>query len=68
MTFVITRCCGAGRRVAKNGSCCRARQWTDAAGNTRYAKLIDFGSDHSERAFARAALKAVRELNAKTPR
>jgi hypothetical protein len=44
------------------------RHWTDAAGNTHYQKLIDFGSDRSERAFARAALKAVRELNAKTPR
>jgi hypothetical protein len=29
------------------------RQWTDRDGNTRYAKLIAFGSDKSDRAFQR---------------
>jgi hypothetical protein len=44
------------------------RQWTDRDGNTRYAKLIGFGSDKTERAFQRAALHAVRELAERTPR
>jgi hypothetical protein len=44
------------------------RQWVDGAGVVRYAKLIGFGSDKTERAFQRAALQAVRELDPRTPR
>jgi hypothetical protein len=44
------------------------RAWTDRDGNTRYAKLIGFGSDKTEQAFVRGALQAVRELDARTPR
>jgi hypothetical protein len=43
------------------------RRWSASDGSTHHSKLISFGSDKTARAFQRAALKAVRELDERTP-
>jgi hypothetical protein len=43
------------------------RQWTASDGTTHYSELISFGSDKTARAVQRPALKAVRELDERTP-
>jgi hypothetical protein len=40
------------------------RQWTSDDGATRYSKILAWGSERSERAFAEAALAAIHQLAA----
>jgi hypothetical protein len=44
-----------------------SRSWVDNDGETRHVRIITFGSFKSDKAFQRAAIAAVHELDARTP-
>jgi hypothetical protein len=44
------------------------REWTTTAGETRFARVFEWGDDRTERDFCESALAAIHELAEKTPR